>query len=92
MAGSAPAGTRHQGQGDHIPRSSILISFRCCIRSLLSWFSISSFLSFPSLSSVLIPQPISTEFRHADDEDSRKTGVVVDLRAESMLATRGFVM
>lgn len=43
-----------------VPRSSILISLRCCIRSLLSWFSISSFRALPSFSSVLIPQPILT--------------------------------
>ena len=43
---------------DNLPSRSILISFLCINLSLLSWFSISSFLAFPSLSSVLIPQPI----------------------------------
>jgi len=41
-----------------VPRRSILISLRCCMRSRLSWFSISSFRALPSFSSVLIPQPI----------------------------------
>lgn len=45
-----------------LPSRSILISFFCIILSLLSWFSISSFLAFPSLSSVLIPQPILAAF------------------------------
>ena len=42
----------------YLPSSNILISLRWSMRSFLSWFSISSFLCFPSLSSELIPQPI----------------------------------
>lgn len=52
-------------QREGIPRSSILISFLCIILSRLSWFSISSFRAFPSLSSVLIPQPILPVFRES---------------------------
>lgn len=37
-----------------------MISLRCIMRSFFSWFSISSFLCFPSFSSVLNPQPIVT--------------------------------
>ncbi len=40
------------------PNSSILISFRRLSLSLFNWFSISSFLCFPSFDSELCPQPM----------------------------------
>lgn len=58
-------------QRQSIPRSSILISFLCIILSRLSWFSISSFRAFPSLSSVLIPQPILPVFRESGGRFNR---------------------
>lgn len=52
----------HSQAREDVPSRSILISLRCNILSRLSWFSISSFLSFPSFSSVLIPQPILADY------------------------------